>query len=90
MAISKTRRRVIQNFLKKKQISTEIWKCCDNQFSTLSDIGKHVNQEHGAEIQESEVEELDRLEKLNAKQDSINMLKQRRGEKVRMLVYIFT
>ncbi|CAO3652798.1 unnamed protein product [Mucor hiemalis] len=65
----------------KKANSTESWKCCDYQFSTLSDIGKHVNQEHAAEIQESEVEELDKLEKLNSKQDSINLLKQRRGEK---------
>lgn len=85
MPISKTRRKIIQKFLKEQQLSDDSWKCCGIAFSTLSDIGRHVNQEHAAEIQKGEREELDRLEELSEKQDNIAKLKQRRGEKVRAL-----
>lgn len=83
MPLSKTKRRVIQHFLKERQISQNEWKCCENQFDSLSNVGRHVNKEHAAEIQQREQEELDRQKVLEEYENNLNNLKQRRGEKVR-------
>lgn len=82
MPLSKTKRRIIQHFLKDKQVSDDLWECCQNQFLSLSDIGRHVNQVHAAEIDAKEKEELNKLQEIEDRQNNLAQLRQRRGEKV--------
>lgn len=84
MAISKIRRKLIQNFLKERQTSETSWECCQSRFLSLSDMGRHVNQVHEPEITEKEKNELNKLKAMEEYQNNLLKLKQRRGEKVNM------
>ncbi|KAI8059736.1 Rhodanese-like domain-containing protein [Thamnidium elegans] len=81
MAISKVRRKLIQNFLKEKQVSDSAWECCQECFLSLRDMGCHVNQVHESEIAEKEKNELNKLKTMEEYQNNVMKLKQRRGEK---------
>lgn len=82
MAISKIRRKLIQNFLKERQISESSWECCQDRYLSLSDMGRHVNQVHELEISAKERDELNKLKAMEEYQNNTLKLKQRRGEKV--------
>jgi uncharacterized C2H2 Zn-finger protein len=84
MPISKLKRTIIQNFLKEKQIESDKWYCCDISFTSITDIGRHVNKSHQAEI---DAREAQRLEEKQEKQNNFDLLKQRRGKKVCKLIF---
>ncbi|KAG2196435.1 hypothetical protein INT46_008669 [Mucor plumbeus] len=78
MPTSKLKRTIIQSFLKEKQIESDKWYCCDISFTSITDIGRHVNKSHQAEI---DAREAQRLEEKQEKQNNFDLLKQRRGKK---------
>lgn len=79
MPISKSRRTIIQDFLKEKQLQSSEWHCCDIYFTSITDMGRHVNQCHQAEI---DVRETQKREEKQEKENNLYLLKQRRGKKV--------
>lgn len=84
MPISKLKRTIIQDFLKEKQVESDKWYCCDISFTSITDIGRHVNKSHQAEIDGREVQ---KLEEKQEKQNNLYLLKQRRGKKVCRLIF---
>lgn len=78
MPISKSRRNIIQDFLKEKQINSNEWHCCDITFTSITDVGRHVNQHHQADI---DTRETKRQEEKQEKENNLYLLKQRRGKK---------
>jgi uncharacterized C2H2 Zn-finger protein len=84
MPLSKLKRRIIRHFLIEKQTSDNVWECCREKFSSLNDMGRHVNQVHASEINEKEKEEMNRMKESEEHQKDLTQLKQRRGEKVYM------
>lgn len=85
MPISKLKRTIIQDFLKENQIESDKWHCCDISFTSITDIGRHVNISHQAEI---DAREILRLEEKQEKQNNLYLLKQRRGKKVCRSVFV--
>ncbi|KAI8646235.1 Rhodanese-like domain-containing protein [Parasitella parasitica] len=78
MPLSKLKRTIVQEFLKEKQIESDKWHCCDTAFTSITDIGYHVNQSHRSEI---DAREIQRIEEKQEKQRNLCLLKQRRGKK---------
>ncbi|KAL7313806.1 hypothetical protein PS15m_007497 [Mucor circinelloides] len=78
MPISKSRRTIIQDFLKEKQIQSSKWHCCDIYFTSITDMGRHVNQCHQAQI---DIREIQKREEKQEKENNLYLLKQRRGKK---------
>ncbi|CEP17858.1 hypothetical protein [Parasitella parasitica] len=79
MPISKLKRTIVQDFLKEKQFESDKWRCCDKTFTSIVDIGRHVNKSHQTEI---DSRELSILEEKQERQNDLCLLKQRRGKKV--------
>lgn len=83
MAISKVKRKIIQDFLKERQISEDDWECCQTKFVSLSEMGRHVNQVHASEVNDKERDQLNKSKIMEEYQNNLSKLKQRRGEKVK-------
>lgn len=86
MAISKVKRKIVQDFLKERQIAEDSWECCQVGFVSLSDMGRHVNQVHASEINDQEKDQLNKSKAMEEYQHNLSKLKQRRGEKVKTTV----
>ncbi|KAI8352944.1 hypothetical protein BD560DRAFT_219123 [Blakeslea trispora] len=81
MPITKLRRKVTQDLLKEKQVSTSKWSCCNLFFDTIVDIGKHVHTNHQNDLDMQEQAELRAQQSIQQQKENIAKLKQRRGEK---------
>ncbi|KAI7889629.1 Rhodanese-like domain-containing protein [Mucor mucedo] len=81
MAISKLRRKIIQDFLKERQQSESHWECCNTDFSSLSDIGRHVHRDHVTDLDNAETLQLETLRAMELYRHNLSKLRQRRGEK---------
>ncbi|KAI9256259.1 Rhodanese-like domain-containing protein [Sporodiniella umbellata] len=81
MTTGKTRRKVTQDFFKEKQIDKMEWACCESQFTTLGELGRHVNLLHLADLDLREQKEEIRLKEIEDRQNTLSKLRQRRGEK---------
>ncbi|KAG1469498.1 hypothetical protein G6F56_003223 [Rhizopus delemar] len=81
MTTGKTRRKIVQDFFKERQIEKTEWICCETKFTSLGELGRHVTQLHSTDLNSREEAELARLRETEEHQAMLNKLRQRRGEK---------
>ncbi|CAO3668319.1 unnamed protein product [Rhizopus stolonifer] len=81
MTTGKTRRKVIQDFFKERQIDKTEWICCETKFTSLGELGRHVTQFHSTDLDSLEEAELARLRETEEQQAMLSKFRQRRGEK---------
>ena len=90
MPLTRQRRKVIQDLLKEKQVSASSWNCCDTFFGTIVDIGKHAHKDHQNDLDRREQAELRAQQDIQQQKENIAKLKQRRGEKVGLVMLQIT
>jgi hypothetical protein len=76
--LSKQRRKLIQDFLKQKQISENKWHCCNQDYDSIAQVGRHVDQTHQQDLDQLEQQ----LTEKKQQTETLKKLTQRRGEKV--------
>ncbi|KAI9472423.1 MAG: hypothetical protein EXX96DRAFT_489568 [Benjaminiella poitrasii] len=77
----KLKRNITREFFKEKQTNDREWHCCNLEFKSIQDMGRHVHACHQLEISEREQKEMLEQKERERYQQSLQKLKQRRGEK---------
>lgn len=81
MPLTKLRRKAIQNFFKEKQLNSQEWSCCNQTFTKLNDIGRHVDEQHQPDIDAMEQLEIAKQKESEQEAEKLQKLKQRRAPK---------